>query len=307
MDARFGPVSRSSLLAVVGGAVLSVLGLAAGATVVPPISDPPTGEYRHGKFVWIDLVTADLPAAEKFYGAMFGWTFARLGPDPGRYSVAYLGGFPVAGLAARPPAAGAKNGTAGRSWWIAFMSVSDVDRAAADVVAKGGKVLIPARNLDDRGRMAVLADPDGAPFGLIRSSSGDPPDFRAEPGEWIWAVYQSTDAGSAAAFYQDLGNYEVVPGDQVGTAETFSLQAEGYARASLVEIPAGRTELRPEWLYFVRVRDVAVSLARVVELGGRVIAPPRPDLLDGRLAVITDPGGALLGLMAWDPGDGGDN
>ena len=134
-----------------------------------------------------------------------------------------------------------------------------MDRAAADVIAKGGKTLIPARTLEGRGRMAVLADPDGAPFGLLKSSSGDPPDFRAEPGEWIWAVYQSADAGRAAAFYQDLGNYEVVPGDPVGNAESFDLQAEGFARASLVEIPPGRTELRPEWIYFVRVADVAAS------------------------------------------------
>jgi uncharacterized protein len=289
-----------ALFPVAAGVLLSVVALAAGAATLPPLSDPPTGDYRHGKFVWIDLVTADVPAAEKFYGGLFGWTFAELGTGAGRYTLAYQAGLPVAGIAARPAAPG----QARTSWWIAFMSVADVHQAAADVVARGGKVLIPARPVEGRGRMAVLADPDGAPFGLVKSSSGDPPDFRAEPGEWIWAVYQSPDAASAAAFYQELGNYEVVPGGMVGNAASFSLQAEGYARASLVEIPPGRPELRPEWLYFVRVGDVAASLARAVELGGKVIAPPRPDLLDGRLAVIADPGGALLGLMEWDDDDG---
>ncbi|MEQ1800879.1 MAG: VOC family protein [Gammaproteobacteria bacterium] len=291
------------LLTVAAGAVLSLLAIAASAAALPPLSDPPTNEYRPGKFVWIDLVTADVAGAEKFYGGLFGWTFAELGTGAGRYSLAYQAGLPVAGIAARPPVPGQVR----TSWWIAFMSVADVDRAAADVVAKGGKVLIPARPVEGRGRMAVLADPDGAPFGLVKSSSGDPPDFQAEPGEWIWAVYQSPDATSAAAFYQDLGNYEVVPGDMVGNAASFALQAEGYARASLVEIPPGRTELRPEWLYFVRVDDVAASLARAVELGGKVIAPPRPDLLEGRIAVVTDPGGGLLGLMQWDADDGEGN
>jgi len=293
------------------GISLWLLALAATAAVLPPINNPSTDEYRHGKFIWIDLVTPDVAAAEKFYGGMFGWTFAKLGEGPGRYTLAYQAGYPVAGIAARPPPPAPQGGTAGArvrtSWWIAYMSVADVDRSAADVIASGGKTLIPARTLEGRGRMAVLADPDGAPFGLMKSSSGDPPDFRAEPGEWIWAVYQSPDAASAAAFYQDLGNYEVMPGDRVGDSESFSLQAEGYARASLVEIPPGRTELRPEWLYFVRVGDVAASLARAVELGGSVIAPPRPDLLDGRLAVIADPGGALLGLMEWDANDGEGN
>ena len=288
---------------VVGALILSLPLIAARAVVLPPISDPPTGEYRPGKFVWIDLVTADLPAAEKFYGGMFGWTFDRVGDGPARYTLAYQDGFPVAGIAARAPVPGTKGPQVRDSWWIAYMSVADVDRAAADVVARGGKTLIPARTLEGRGRMVVLADPDGAPFGLVKSSSGDPPDFRAEPGEWIWAVYQSPDAASAAAFYQDLGNYEVVPGDLVGNAASFDLQADGFARASLVEIPPGRTELRPEWIYFVRVADVAASTAKAVELGGRVVAAPRPDLLEGRLAVVTDPDGALLGLMEWDDDD----
>jgi uncharacterized protein len=287
--------------AVFAGACL-LLPLTATAAL-PPLTDPPSGDYRPGKFVWIDLVTADVPAAEKFYGGMFGWTFDRVGDGPERYTLAFQGGLPVAGIAARPPVPGKAGPGVREAWWIAYMSVADVDRAAADVVARGGKMLIPARTLEGRGRMTVLADPDGAPFGLVKSSSGDPPDFRAEPGEWIWAVYQSRDAASAAAFYQDVGNYEVVPGESVGDAASFALQAEGFARASLVEIPPERTELRPEWIYFVRVADVAASTAKAVALGGRVIAAPRPDLLDGRLGVVTDPGGALLGLMEWDDDD----
>jgi len=192
-----------------------LLSLIVAAAPLPPISDPPSGEYRPGKFVWIDLVTADLPAAEKFYGAMFGWTFSRVGDGPARYTLAWQAGYPVAGLAAREPPPGTNTSAVRQSWWIAYMSVPDVDRAVAGVIARGGTTLIPARTLEGRGRMVVLADPDGAPFGLVRSSSGDPPDFRAEPGEWIWAVYQSADAGRAAAFYQDLGNYEVVPGELV--------------------------------------------------------------------------------------------
>lgn len=284
-----------------------LLSLMAVAAPLPPLSDPPSGEYRPGKFVWIDLVAADVAAAEKFYGGLFGWTFTRVGDGPARYTLAYQEGYPVAGIAARAPAPEPRATQARQAWWIAYMSVDDVDRAAADVIARGGRTLIPARTLEGRGRMAVLADPDGAPFGLLKSSSGDPPDFRAEPGEWIWAVYQSPDAARAAAFYQDVGKYEVVPGEPVGDAGTFGLQADGFARASLVEIPPGRTELRPEWIYFVRVADVAASVAKAVALGGRVVAPPRPDLLDGRLAVITDPGGAPLGLMEWDAGDGEGN
>lgn len=283
--------------------LLAAAGVAVAATTLPPISDPATEQYHHGKFVWIDLVTADVSGAQKFYGDLFGWSFEEIDGGMGRYAMVYKAGVPVAGMAARQPAPGQVR----QSRWIAYLSVADVDSAAARVTAQGGKVLIPARNLHGRGRMAVLADPDGAPFGLLNSSTGDPADFRAEPGEWMWAIYQSPDADSAAAFYQDVAGFDVVPDDdRLAGATSFTLQTDGFARASLVEIPEGRTELRPDWLYFVRVTDVAASAAEAVKLGGRVIVAPRPDLLEGRMAVIADPGGAPLGLLAWDAADDGE-
>lgn len=295
---------RHSLYMACMALLAALLAPPAWAGGLPPLSDPPTGEYRHGKFVWIDLVTGDPAGARRFYGELFGWAFAELGSGSRPYTLAYQAGSPVAGIVARQP----RPGQARQALWIAFLSVPDVDRAAAEVTARGGKVLIPTSAVEGRGRMAVLADPDGAPFGIAKSASGDPPDYRAEPGEWIWAVYQSGDAASAAAFYQDIAGYEVVPGEDVGNARSFALQAEGFARASLVEIPAERAgELRPDWLFFVRVRDLAASVARASALGGRVIVPPRPDLLDGRLAVIGDPSGAPLGLMEWRDDDGEGN
>ena len=194
-----------------------------------------------------------------------------------------------------------------QSAWIAFISVADVATAAGQVVSRGGRVLVPPRVVDGRGEMALLADPDGAPFGLINSASGDPPDFLGGAGEWIWALYQSPDASSAAAFYQDLAGYEVIRDERFPATPHFFLAAQGFARASLAEIPAGRTGLPPDWLYFVRVGDVSATLARAVELGGRVIVEPNSAVLDGRIAVIADPGGAPLGLMEWDDDGEGDN
>ena len=288
------------------GAILLFVCITGKAASLPPLSDPPSGEYRHGKFVWIDLVTTDVPLAQKFYGGLFGWSFEEIEGGNTRYVLAWNAGVPVAGMAAREPKPGpSKQHQARQSRWIAYMSVPDVDRAVADVAARGGKVLIPARNVEGRGRMAVVADPDGAPIGFVKSSSGDPPDYRADPGEWMWAIYQSADAASAAAFYQDLGGYEVVADDdRLGNAKSFTLQAEGFARAGLVAIPAEATELRPDWVYFVRVDDVAASLLKAVALGGRVIVAPRPDLVDGGMAVIADPSGSPVGLMSWAPDDG---
>ncbi len=277
-------------------AFVLVLCAATATAALPPISDPPTNEYRHGKFVWVDLVTPDAAGARRFYGGLFGWAFAELGTGAKTYTLAYHAGAPVAGMLERKPASDQQR----QSRWIAFMSVADVATAAKQVAGKGGTVLIPPRAVEGRGDMALLADPDGAPVGLINSSSGDPPDYLAEPGEWIWALYQSPDATRAAAFYQDVGGYEVVPDDRFERAPHFMLVADGFARASLVEIPAERSGLKPDWLYFVRVKDIGESLTRAAALGGKVVVPPNPAVLEGRIAVITDPAGAPLGLMQWD-------
>lgn len=280
--------------------LLSAFSLGAMAADLPPINDPPTGIFQRGKLVWIDLLTVDLPAARRFYGALFGWTFTDFGDlgSKGRnaYSLAWLDGVPVAGLAEKAAAPEQKR----KARWIAFMSVADVPAAVKSVVARGGRVFVAPRNVPARGELAVVLDPDGAPFGLINSASGDPPDALPAVGEWIWAIYQSPDASRAAAFFQDLGGYEVVEDDPLGQAPHFLLATGGYARASLVEISAERSGLRPDWLYFVRVGNLRDSLARVRELGGTVLMDPKPEVLDERLAVIADPTGAPLGLLEWD-------
>lgn len=281
-------------------AVLLLGGPAAVADALfPPIADPPTDQHLRGKLVWADLVTADLDGSRRFYGGLFDWTFVEISDAGGDYVVAYGDGVPVAGMVSREPLAGQRR----QARWIAYMSVSDVAAAAQDVVNKGGEILISARSVPARGEMAVLADPDGVPFGLIDSSSGDPEDFLPEIGDWIWAVYQSPDVNSAAAFYQDLAGYDVVPRGQLGKALHYLFVADGYARASIVEIPVDRLEMRPDWLYFVRVGNIEEALDRVNELGGRTLARPRSDVVGGQLAVIADPAGAPLGLMHWPEPD----
>jgi predicted enzyme related to lactoylglutathione lyase len=257
-----------------------------------------TEELRPGKFVWIDLFTPDPLAARKFYGALFGWSFVDLG-DPARpYTLAYLGDEPVAGIATRSAARASER----RSRWVAYMSVPDVAQAADRAAKQGGKVLVSSREVPDRGTMAVLADPDNVPVGLIHSSSGDPPDELAPVGDWIWALYQSLNPTAAAAFYQQLGNYEVVADERFPDREVYLLATAGYARAVVSDIPLERADqIRPDWLYFIRVEDIDATLATATKLGAQVLVAPRPDLLGGRMAAIRDPAGAPLGLMEWQP------
>jgi len=55
--------------------------------------------------------------------------------------------------------------------------------------------------------------------------------------------------------------------------------------------------LPPVWIPFVRVRDAADAVDRARAAAGRVVVAPHPDLLDGRVAVCLDLGGAPFGVL----------
>ncbi len=145
----------------------------------------------------------------------------------------------------------------------------------------------------------MFADPEGAVFGVIKSSSGDPEDFLPDPGDWIWIQLLSRDARQAADFYRNVAGYEVVPNSTTNRLSDYVLVSEGFARGTVRSIPARNAQVQPTWLPFVRVTNVGESVARTKELGGKVLIEPKPELLAGKVAVVADPTGAAIGLLDW--------
>jgi predicted enzyme related to lactoylglutathione lyase len=279
-------------------AILSVIGampLAAAPLPLPPIVDPPAQEHHVGKLILAELVTPDLAAAKKFYGGLLGWTFRDSQSGRTAYAEALLNGRSVAGIIQRSMPAGEKREPA----WLSFFAVKDVDATEQTAVQNGAKVLFGPHSFPLRGREAVLADPQGAVFAILASSSGDPPDVLVDPGEWIWSSLITTDAATDAAFYQIMFNYEVF--EQPGREGSMHLllASDNYARASANTLRANRTDVVPHWINFVRVDDVTQAAAKVVALGGQVLVTPRADRQGGRIAVVADPAGANFGLMEW--------
>jgi predicted enzyme related to lactoylglutathione lyase len=265
-----------------------------GGVVLPPVTEPPSGEHHVGKVIWADLITPHLDIAKRFYGGLFGWTFRDIPRDP-RYTVALLDGEPVAGLYQKPVPSGDRQ----QPRWLAFLAVKDVDAAIDSARQRGGTVVSPPRDYPQRGRQAVLADPDGATFAVLASGSGDPPDALAAPGDWIWSALMVKDPAQELAFYKNLFGYEVYDLAAEGDAQHYILASDTYARAGLNALPADSQRRHPHWLNFLRVGDVDRTAALAVSLGGRVLVEPRPDRHGGKLAVLADPTGAVFGVMEW--------
>jgi hypothetical protein len=119
-----------------------------------------------GAFGWNELGTRDVPAAREFYGKVFGWTVEEQEmPGMGTYFVwkdgeAVRGGMiDMTGMAPdeAPP------------HWLVYFTVADADAAAETTKAAGGQLLNGPIDISV-GRLAMLADPQGAFFAVMAPS-----------------------------------------------------------------------------------------------------------------------------------------
>jgi hypothetical protein len=264
---------------------------AAEAPELPPLTTVSGSPRLPGKFVWMDLVTDDVPVAQRFYSGLFGWTFL----NRGGYVIASNKERPLCGLFHRPRPADRE----AKPRWIGYISAGNIDRAKKAVIGAGGKVIVEPQTLPKRGDQAVFADAEGVLFGVIKSDAGDPEDFLADPGDWIWIQLLSRDARKAAEFYAAVAGHEIVETNHTNRLSDYVLTSEGFARATVRTIRSDDERVRPLWLPFVRVQNVRESAALAARLGGRVVIEPRPEVFEGRVALITDPTGAAIGLMEW--------
>jgi len=285
--------------ALFGALLICALPAVAQKFELPPLVEPANAEHHVGKVIWVDLVTPDLAAAKQFYSGLFGWTFRDIHAGKTPYVVAFLDGQPVGGLHYLPLPSGEQR----RPAWMPFIAVRDVDAAKRTLLEHGGRVVSEPRSYPQRGRQAVFADPEGAVFAVLASSSGDRPDFLAAPGEWIWSSLLAQDPDKDAAFYQAIFGYDVfdVPSDD--GLDHVILSTDDYARASVNALPSHSSRRHPHWLNFVRVVDAADAAVKVAALGGRVLVEPHIDRHGGKVAVVADPTGAPIGLMEWSDAD----
>lgn len=119
---------------------------------------------EHGTFCWNELATTDCGAAEAFYTALFGWdAVIETQPSGCAYTCFFNAEGPNAGMMAIQP-----------EWsevppnWAVYFAVADCDGSLARSVELGATVLLPATDIPNVGRFAVLRDPQGAVFCILR-------------------------------------------------------------------------------------------------------------------------------------------
>jgi predicted enzyme related to lactoylglutathione lyase len=116
----------------------------------------------HGAYTWNEFMTRDYAGAQRFYADLFGYTYTEMGGDDFDYATIEIDGTTVGGIGRLPddvPAAVPPH-------WRVYLAADDTDAAVNRVTELGGSVRRPPAD-SPYGRLAEVADPQGAMFSLI--------------------------------------------------------------------------------------------------------------------------------------------
>lgn len=247
-----------------------------------------TERWPQGTPSWIDLLTPDMDKAKAFYGPLFGWEFEDQGAEFGHYQLVRLGGRDVAGAMQMVPEMGDMPPA-----WATYIAVDDMDRTLEAVTTAGGQVVVPVMDVGDQGRSMMVTDPTGAAIGFWQAKSMIGAAVTNEPGALRWNQLSTRDTAAARDFYAKvLGvTHEPIP-DNPTDFTTINVAGRpvggigGMDASTPAEVPA-------HWEVFFEVADVDEAMAKVRELGGRVMTE-RMDTPYGRMAMVADDQGTAF-------------
>ncbi len=246
-----------------------------------------------GRFVWYELLTSDPHAAITFYTKIVGWGTQLWPGGEQPYTMWTAHDTPIGGVMLLPEDA-KKMGA--RPHWLGYLSTPDVDATVAHSTELGGKVLNPGMDLPEIGRIAILADPQGAVFAAFTPANPMPSGrFEPKQGDFSWHELATTDHAGAFAFYSALFGWEKTESMDMGEMGIY--QMFGYEGQTIGGMMAKPSEMPvPAWLYYAKVPDVGQLVKAVQQNGGRVLNGPM-EVPDGDIvAQCEDPQGAAFAI-----------
>jgi uncharacterized protein len=118
-----------------------------------------------GAFCWNELDTRDTGKALDFYTKLFGWK-AKPSKEYTEFT-APGASYPMGGMMQI-----AEDWGDVPPYWLTYFAVSDADATVAKAQKLGAKTFVPPTDIPNTGRFAVLQDPQGAVFAVIKLTMG---------------------------------------------------------------------------------------------------------------------------------------
>lgn len=267
--------------------------------------------FDAGDPCWVELATSDPRGSASFYASVLGWSLQDMGPESGHYHLIAAGPLEDGGQATVGGLGAAAPGQ--RTSWIVYFNAPDLTAAHTRALEAGAASLVGPDAVMEQGSMALLADRQGATFGLWQPAGRRGFDAWGEPGTTAWFELHTTVLDEATEFYATVTG--LVPHPMSGTPEfrynQFAPRRGGAdARFGAFEETsgggqaAGGADARPpaEWLVYFVTPSVDEATARAASLGAEVRGEPT-DTPFGRMANLVDPFGA--GFCLVEAGTGG--
>jgi len=243
--------------------------------------------WRHGQFVWREMLCPDVAKAKGFYGELFGWTFADMPMGPMTYTIISAGSRQVGGIMPSTPQMGPPA-------WLSYVSVKDADETVRAAEAGGGKLPMGVQSAPGVGRFGVVNDPTGGYVGFLQGESASDPAGMPAAGEFCWETLNTTDIEKAKAFYATLFGWTAAAGPG-GNMNVFSA-----GETQVADVEPAQPGMPSHWLAHVVVAKLEPARERAEKLGAKVFVPVIDIPQVGRVCIIQDPVGAVISL--FEPG-----
>ena len=263
--------------------------------------------YEPGTFCWTELGTTDTDAARASYGDLLGWDFqdVRISEE----FVLGIGRIDGDSVAAVHPQPERQREAGVPPAWFSYVTVASADDAAAAATEAGGSVHAgPFDAPDSSRRMAVIADPTGAMFGIWEPRESIGATLVNEPGCLTWNELATNDMAKATEFYGRLFGWESEPIDTGGGPPYWVIQHTGAAEGrngGIRELAPEQAEagIPPHWMPYFVAESVDEAIGSVTDGGGSAMFGPLDLPTDARIAVVSDPQGAIFGLFEGETDD----
>jgi len=239
-------------------------------------------------FVWYELCTTDLDAAQDFYGKVIGWTAAPFEGEGGaqEYRIFSMAGKGVGGLMPLPEGMPTP-------FWLGYVGVSDCD-AAVEKAKAAGATIHRVMDIPTVGKIGLIGDPQGVGYAIIQGYSDRKSEAfnQREPGHGNWHELYSPDPVAAFDYY--AGQYgwtkgQTMPMGPMGDYQLF--QADGVDIGGMMKAP---DHVPPSWGYYFGVEDIDETVERVKTNGGTILNGPMEVPGGAWIIQLADPQGAFV-------------
>jgi predicted enzyme related to lactoylglutathione lyase len=253
-----------------------------------------------GDYIWYELMTPDPEGSKAFYDAVVGWNIGKAEEAYNGYRmIGTDGGFAggVLPLNAEMQQHGA------RPTWLGYIHVTDVDQSIKSIEQAGGKALMPATDIPNVGRIAMVADPQGAPFYVMKPI---PPEGREnEPstvfspgkdGRCSWNELSTSDPVAARRFYGEQFGWTSDEFMDMGEHGEYRFFDHHGVRLGAVSGMMNQDQ-HPHWRYYFRVPSVSKAKETAEAKGGKVVMGPMEVPGGDHIIIGFDPQGAEFALV----------